>query len=207
MHADLTVPAVVHTDDLPWTPSPAPGVERRRIERNGDEVARLTSIVRYAPGSRFPTHVHGGGEEYLVLDGVFSDASGDPPAGTYVRNGVGTAHAPFTDGGCTILVRLWWMHPVETGVRTVDTRDRSLWDDARLLLHEDAYERVWMVDLDGEHTFDASGGLELFVLDGSFADAPAGTWIRRVREPVTLVGRGRVLARQGHLRHPPALPG
>ena len=50
--ADLTMPVTVRSDELPWVPSPLPGVERRLLERDGDEVARVTSIVRYAPGSR-----------------------------------------------------------------------------------------------------------------------------------------------------------
>jgi anti-sigma factor ChrR (cupin superfamily) len=43
------------------------GVERRMLDRIGDEVARATSIVRYASESRFSPHVHDGGEEFLVL--------------------------------------------------------------------------------------------------------------------------------------------
>jgi anti-sigma factor ChrR (cupin superfamily) len=39
------------------------------LDRIGDEVARATSVVRYAPKSRFSAHVHGGGEEFLLLDG------------------------------------------------------------------------------------------------------------------------------------------
>ena len=51
------------------------------LDRIGDEVARATSIVRYAPHSHFSPHTHGGGEEFLVLDGVFQDEHGDYPAG------------------------------------------------------------------------------------------------------------------------------
>ena len=47
----------------------------------GEEVARATSIVRYAPGSHFSPHVHTGGEEFVVLEGVFQDEHGDYPAG------------------------------------------------------------------------------------------------------------------------------
>ena len=95
LHADPSLPATVDAAALPWDPSPAAGVHRRRIERTGGEVARLTSIVRYAPGSRFPEHRRGGGEEYLVLSGTFSDEHGDHAAGTYVRNGVGSRKAGF----------------------------------------------------------------------------------------------------------------
>ena len=82
--------AVADSIALPWVPSPMPGVERRMLERDGDEVARVTSIVLYAPGSYFSAHTHTGGEEFLVLDGTFSDDYGDIPAGTYVRNPVGS---------------------------------------------------------------------------------------------------------------------
>ena len=79
-----------------WVTSPMAGVLRRPLDRVGDEVARATSLVRYAPGSQFKRHMHGGGEEILVLDGVFSDEQGDYPAGTYLRNPPGTGHAPHS---------------------------------------------------------------------------------------------------------------
>tara|TARA_B100001964_G_C13921089_1_gene460239 strand:- start:239 stop:367 length:129 start_codon:yes stop_codon:yes gene_type:complete len=37
----------------------------------------VTSVVHYAPGSYFSPHAHGGGEEFIVLYGVFSDEHGD----------------------------------------------------------------------------------------------------------------------------------
>ena len=75
------------------------GVDRRPLDRIGEEVARATSIVRYAPGSRFSAHTHGGGEEFIVLDGVFQDEHGDYPPGTYVRNPPGTRHTPGSEPG------------------------------------------------------------------------------------------------------------
>jgi hypothetical protein len=104
---DLTVPVIVHAGQLPWTPSPTTGVDRRMLFRVGEEVARATSIVRYAPHSLFPRHTHGGGEEIVVLDGVFQDEHGDYPAGSYFRNPPGTSHVPASKDGCTIFVRLW----------------------------------------------------------------------------------------------------
>ena len=106
--------ALVHGGSAPWVASPESGVERRLLERIGGEVALATSIVRYAAGSRFAEHVHGLGEEFLVLEGVFSDAAGDYPVGTYVRNPPGSRHAPFSVGGCVIFVKLRQMHPAET---------------------------------------------------------------------------------------------
>ncbi|CDX33304.1 Anti-ECFsigma factor ChrR [Mesorhizobium sp. SOD10] len=104
---DLTKPVIVHAARLDWIQSPAAGVERRMLYRVGGEVARATSIVRYAPRSAFPRHVHAGGEEILVLEGTFQDEHGDYPAGSYFRNPPGTSHVPAAEGGCTIFVRLW----------------------------------------------------------------------------------------------------
>ncbi len=98
---------VVHGAQVPWLPSPMAGVERKMFVRLGGEIARATSIVRYARGSAFSAHTHDGGEEFLVLDGVFQDEHGDFPAGTYVRNPPTSAHTPGSRDGCTIFVKLW----------------------------------------------------------------------------------------------------
>lgn len=77
------------------------------------EVARATSIVRYAPESRFAEHIHELGEEFLVLEGMFSDEHGDYGAGTYVRNPPGSSHSPYTVDGCTIFVKLRQFDPAD----------------------------------------------------------------------------------------------
>src|SRR5262245_27744975 len=94
LHADVNRPALMHGADLPWHPSPAPGVERKLLERMGGEGALATRIVRYASHSHFAAHEHGAGEESLVLEGVFSDEHGDYPPMTYVRNPPGSVHTP-----------------------------------------------------------------------------------------------------------------
>jgi ChrR Cupin-like domain len=111
INSDLGQRAVVYSEELPWVASPLPGVERRMLERDGAEVARATSVVRYAPDSSFDAHVHGGGEEFLVLEGVFSDEHGDFGPGMYVRNPPGSRHTPRSGPGCTILVKLRHMDP------------------------------------------------------------------------------------------------
>ena len=111
INADFSRRVVVHAADLEWVASPMPGVQRRMLDRIGGEVARATSVVRYAPGSRFAAHVHGGGEEFLVLDGVFQDEQGDYPVGCYVRNPPTSSHTPRSESGCVILVKLHQMHP------------------------------------------------------------------------------------------------
>src|SRR4249919_772587 len=106
VNADFTQRVVIATDALPWIPSPQAGVERRLLDRIGGEVARATSLVRYAAASTFPAHDHALGEEFLVLSGIFSDEHGDYPTGTYVRNPPLSRHSPRTAPGCTILVKL-----------------------------------------------------------------------------------------------------
>ena len=73
IHADRAERVVIDTATIPWVDSPTPGVQRRMLERDGGEVARATSIVRYAAGSVFPEHRHELGEEtgvrpYLAVD-------------------------------------------------------------------------------------------------------------------------------------------
>lgn len=87
------------------------------LDRIGTELARATTIVKYAPNSKFPQHTHIGGEEFLVLEGTFKDQFGEYPAGTYVRNPIDSQHAPWVDeDGCTIFVKLLQM--AETGEGT-----------------------------------------------------------------------------------------
>ena len=113
LHADRSLPALVHGDSVLWRESPQTGVDRRLLERAGGEVARASSIVRYAPGSSFAAHSHELGEEFLVLEGVFSDEHGDYPSGTYVRNPPGSRHSQFSKMGCIIFVKLRQMARTE----------------------------------------------------------------------------------------------
>ncbi|MFB2879841.1 cupin domain-containing protein [Floridanema aerugineum] len=190
LHADLSERAIARTENLPWVDSPIPGVQRRMLERDGEEVARATSIVRYAPGSQFSPHTHGGGEEFLVLEGVFSDEYGDYPAGTYVRNPVGSTHTPFSQHGASIFVKLWQMPPDEAQRVVVETQHTpwlpGLVDGLQvMLLHSYGSENVALVKWAPGTHFQPHrhwGGEEILVLNGVFADEfgtyPKGTWIR-----------------------------
>ncbi len=192
VNGDFAQRVVLDTNAMPWVPSPTAGVDRRMLDRIGGEVARATSLVRYAPASRFPEHEHGLGEEYLVLDGVFSDETGNFPAGCYVRNPPGSRHAPFTEGGCTILVKLRQMHPDDRTNVYVNTTLRAAQETEVpgylvLLLHADPIggEQVTMERLDPGTEVPAyvcEGGEEIFVLQGALADEHGTyserTWIR-----------------------------
>src|SRR4051812_24885013 len=148
LNTNLAKRVVIHGADLPWAASPEPGVERRMFERSGEEVARATSMVRYAAGSQFPRHVHGMGEEFVVLDGTFVVEHGRYPAGTYVRNPWGTQHAPGAPDGCIIFVKLRRMAPDDRR-RVVVAVAGDRWDEvapgvAHKELHHHGTERVWL---------------------------------------------------------------
>jgi anti-sigma factor ChrR (cupin superfamily) len=103
LNANFEERVMIHSDQVEWKTSPMPGVDRRMLDRIGVEVARATTIVRYAPNSKFSAHTHTGGEEFIVIDGVFQDEHGDFPVGTYVRNPPTSSHTPGSDIGCTTL--------------------------------------------------------------------------------------------------------
>ncbi len=121
LNADFSQRASMHADEIEWRPSPTPGVSQRMLERIGGEVARATTIVRNDAGSKFPSHVHEGGEEFFLLNGVFQDEHGDFPAGSYIRNPPQSAHAPGSSDGCTIFVKLWQFDPADRTQVHVDT--------------------------------------------------------------------------------------
>ncbi len=190
LNTDLSQPAVMRAADTPWQPSPAPGVDRRMLYREGDEVATATSVVRYAPGSRFDEHVHDGGEEFLVLAGTFSDASGDFSAGTYVRNPPGSSHAPWTRQGTTILVSLRQFQRGDTARVVLDTLN-SPWSPGQVAgldvmpLHSYGTEHIALVRWAPGTRFNAHqhwGGEEIYVISGELRDEhgayPADTWLR-----------------------------
>lgn len=191
IRADLSQREVVLPADMVYVASPMPGVERIMLDRVGGEVARATSIVRYAPGSRFDPHPHELGEEFLVLSGVFSDASGDFGPLCYVRNPPGSAHAPWSVGGCVIFVKLRQFDladrtRVVIDPRQADWRSGGAGSGMKLLaLHRFGAERVALAALApgalaGPQIL--AGGAEILVLDGLFEDEfgryPTGAWLR-----------------------------
>ncbi len=190
LNADFSQRVLIHGDSVPWVPSPTIGVDRRMLDRIGGEVARATSIVRYARGSSFPSHTHDGGEEFIVLDGVFQDEHGDYPAGTYIRNPPTTQHSPRSEAGCTIFVKLWQFDLTDRMAVTINMNepipvgapDRP--GVTVLRLFKDARETVQLETwAPGTACFmDVPGGAELLVLDGSCCESGdslrALSWLR-----------------------------
>ena len=187
INAQFDKAVALDTDAMDWVPSPMPGVDRRMLDRIGEEVARATSIVRYAPGSHFSEHTHSGGEEFIVLDGVFQDEHGDYPAGTYVRNPPTTSHTPGAEDGCTIFVKLWQFDPED---RTQFRRDMAteLEDVAKGIksatLHADDRETVRFLTLDAGATLSEAptGGAEILMIAGTATEGGdtlvKNSWLR-----------------------------
>lgn len=214
LNSDPTIRVVLHSEELPWQPSPAAGVQRRLLAREGGEDARATSVVRYEPGATFSQHVHPLGEEIMVLDGEFADEYGVYPAGTYLKNPPGSAHAPRSPFGCTLFVRLRQMDERELErivVRPSDWR----WHPGLV----SGLEVLALAQFGATHTalvrwapgtvfskHQHFGGEEIFVLQGTFQDEfgdyPSGTWIRSPHlsshQPYSEAGC-LILVKVGHL--------
>jgi anti-sigma factor ChrR (cupin superfamily) len=188
INADFSRRVTVAPDQYRWTASPQGGVERVMLDRVGAEKARATSIVRYAPDSWFPRHLHPGGEEILVLSGTFSADDAHYPAGWYLRNPPGSSHQPFSKEGAVIFVKLQQMSSRESDHVRIDTRNPLSWKRAAdreiCPLFADDVERVCLQRLiPGTALFDDPvEGAELLVLAGDVVAAGqslgAGGWIR-----------------------------
>jgi anti-sigma factor ChrR (cupin superfamily) len=216
IRANFEQRCVVLPETESWVASPTAGVERKMLDRIGDEIARATSIVRFAPNTAFAEHVHGGGEEFFVLDGLFVDDAGEYPAGTYVRNPAGSKHAPRAGkDGATLFVKLHQFASNDLA-RAVVSSARALWLPGSvrglsvLPLHDFAEEHVALVRWQPNtrfHRHSHWGGEEILVLDGVFRDEqgdyPAGTWLRNPHlsshTPFTSSEGATIFVKVGHL--------
>ena len=220
LNSDFKSRALVHSEQLDWVASPMKGVDRRMLDRIGGEVARATTIVRYAPGSHFSAHTHSGGEEFIVLDGVFQDEHGDYPAGTYVRNPPTTSHTPGSEPGCTIFVKLWQFDMADrTQFRKTmaDELAAPVAGVASAVLHRDAREVVSYHELDPGATLSVAdpGGIEILMIAGEAQagedQLQKGAWLRLPEgEPLTAQAGeagAKIWMKTGHLPFaaPPAV--
>lgn len=213
LNMNMSQRVVIDTAQQAWVASPTPGVWRKPLAREFAEAGHATSIVRYDAGTSFAEHVHTGGEEIYVLEGVFSDESGDYPAGTYLRNPPGSRHSPFSRQGCTIFVKLHQFAAGDTATVRIQSHD-ALWSLGHgrlqvLPLHEFGNEHTALVRWPAGERFVPHrhvGGEEILVLSGTFRDEhddyPQGSWLRSphlsVHEPYVLEDTV-ILVKVGHL--------
>ena len=221
INADFTRRALLASENYQWVSSPQNGVERVMLDRVGAEKARATSIVRYAPDSYFPHHLHPGGEEILVLSGTFSADNIDYPAGWYLRNPPNSGHQPYSKEGAVIFVKLWQMPAAEARYVAIDTNDAANWQKQgnRDVCHlfSDASEQVSLKRLNANEalfTGTVRGGAEILVLDGELIDDDIidnaqtytrGSWIRLPVGALPKIKAGAqgvtVYLKTGHLSH------
>lgn len=83
----------VATHAVEWRPTEIPGVWSALLHQQD---GMRTRLIRTLPDTWFGSHVHPGGEEILVIDGVLHDELGRYPRHTWLRNPRWTRHAPFT---------------------------------------------------------------------------------------------------------------
>ncbi len=189
INADFSSRAERTPEDYQWVQSPQNGVERVMLDRMGEEKARATSIVRYAANSYFPHHLHPGGEEILVLSGIFSADDKDYPTGWYLRNPPKSGHQPYSHEGAIIFVKLWQMSADEDQHVAINTQDRANWQQQSnrdiCPLFSNDNEQVSLQRLNAGvalFTTEIVGGAELLVTEGELIEAgqtyKTGSWLR-----------------------------
>lgn len=215
VNADFSQRAVSLPADPQWINSPQQGVERIMLDRLGDEKTRATSIVRYAPESYFPYHQHPGGEEILVLTGVFSDGTDHYPTGWYLRNPPKSGHQPYSRKGAIIFVKLWQMLPDEDQPVRIDTHAADNWqrqgDREVCPLFADEREDVSLQRLQAGSvlTIENVNGAEILVVAGELNDDevayPPNSWLRYpvgATIQLTVGSKGAtVYLKTGHIAH------
>jgi anti-sigma factor ChrR (cupin superfamily) len=189
LNLDFTKRVLFETAQMDWVASPSAGVFRKRLARSDEDAGHVTSIVKYEKGASFTPHKHPLGEEIWVLEGVFSDETGDYGAGTYIRNPPGSQHTPFSEEGCTIFVKLNQFSQRDDQFVRIDTCSTEWLPGIGGLevmpLHEFEHEHIALVKWPAKEVFQDHqhfGGEEILVLSGEFCDEsgryPMGTWIR-----------------------------
>ena len=213
LNLDFSKRVVIDTNQIDWIPSPSAGVLRKPLARSDEDAGHVTSIVQYEKGASFSAHKHPMGEEIFVLDGVFSDETGDYKKGTYIRNPPGSHHTPFSEQGCIIFVKLNQFSAGDDRQVRIDTTVTPWLSGIGGLqvmpLHEFEHEHVALVKWPANEKFQLHrhfGGEEILVLSGEFQDEhgryPANTWIRspHMSEHYPFVTQETViLVKTGHL--------
>jgi len=191
INMDFSRRVIIDTHRRDWVASPKPGVWRKPLAREDTEQGHATSVVHYEPGASFHSHNHPGGEEILVLEGTFSDETGDFGVGTYFRNPAGFVHAPFSREGCLILVKLHQFDEADLQRASIQI-DEGDWREQGnglhvLELHVHGSEKVCLVRFEQgqELNLSQAASIEMFVVEGELhasgdggCELAQGAWLR-----------------------------
>ncbi|WP_321349892.1 cupin domain-containing protein [Halopseudomonas oceani] len=191
LRMDRCQPCRVGPQDQHWQAAPQAPIRRWQLEREAPESGQVTSLVEYLPGARFPVHRHPAGEEILVLEGVFSDDSGNYAAGSYLRSPAGSEHAPFSEPGCLIFVKLnQFAGDDQATVRLAAGSANSVTFCTGVsgrLLYQHGCEQTWLLDCEtgAELRWQGASAGELLLLSGRLTEAGqthcAHSWLRDTR--------------------------
>lgn len=216
IHADFSQPVIIKPEDYHWVKSPGGEVDRMMLDRIGDEKARATSLVKYAPESTFPEHQHPLGEEVIILSGIFTENTEDDyPAGWYLRNPHRSTHRVSSKAGCLIFVKLMQMTEHEIESTRINTNDPANWKltEHRMIcpLFQSAHEQTYLEKLKPAQIFveKSEQGIELLVIKGQLFCGteiyPAGSWVRLPINSAAKFQAGPLGAtlyvKTGHLQH------
>lgn len=217
-NADCTQFALMRTGEMPWEPTPYPGVSQKLLERvNHPEKGRETVLLKLEPGSSLPTETCRERVEVFVLEGRYADEHGDYGQYTFILNPPGFTHTPSSTEGCVVYFKR--RHPFraepETERMVVDTQ-KVQW----LSFPQRKAEVLHIYkDPDGidtrrfGHVFPDARlprhghptGEEVLVVEGHLIDSAGahgpGTWMRVpntfVHEPYTAGDGCRMFIREG----------
>lgn len=94
----------IRNSDVQWQPHRVPGVEVAIFHRS-ESKREIVGLLRAAPGVIYPLHQHATGEDIYMLEGDL--VVGDEVYGAfdYIHSEPGSAHAPYTTGGCMFFFR------------------------------------------------------------------------------------------------------
>jgi anti-sigma factor ChrR (cupin superfamily) len=194
VNADPSMVAVMDTNTMPWEPTEWPGVSRKVLELVHDaKKGRETSLLKFAPGAKIPTHVLEHRMDVVVVEGTYADGHGEYGAHSFLRNPPGFRHTPASKDGCVIYVK--WRVPIHPGAgeRVVIDARTAQWLD---FPHRGAKVLHLYPNADGIETsrignvapnrklpsHNHSIGEETLVLDGCLKDEYAayskGIWFR-----------------------------
>jgi anti-sigma factor ChrR (cupin superfamily) len=121
-HHDLSPFLALRLDDgalakLVWRDF-GDGTELAKLAREGETGLVLYRIAPASAPRSFASHVHTGGEAYLVLKGAIVDESGTYPAGSFVWMKPGSQHTPRGWEQSETLVLVLWPEGVRTSGRS-----------------------------------------------------------------------------------------
>ena len=92
----------VDVGDLPWKPTPCPGIEMKILLEDKDS-GLMTALFRWQPGAELALHEHVEVEQTFVLEGSLVDEEGEVSAGNFVWRPKGNRHIARSPNGALVL--------------------------------------------------------------------------------------------------------